>query len=140
MSCAQCSHLVKSKPSCGTFQELKTLVGIDVDPTALDLATGRLVAQKPPATQLHLLPGNVRCARSSASGCQCAAQSIGPAMRRHLLCHSAAWQRLQLTLPLQLLRGEAAQCRSGCASTCSIQMCYRLRTLPAAEAAWHEVS
>ena len=68
MCCAQCAHEVKPEPSCGTFQELNTLVGIDVDPTALELATARLKAQKPPATQLHLLPGNVRCARSSASG------------------------------------------------------------------------
>ena len=103
MRCAQCSHEVKPEPSCGTFQELKTLVGIDVDPTALELATARLEAQKPPATQLHLLPGNVRCARLRASGCQCKVQSTGPAKRRHLLCYSAAWQRLQLTLPVQLL-------------------------------------
>ena len=77
MHCAQWnSHPVKSEPSGGTSQELKTLVGIDVDPTALELATGRLEAQKPPATQLHLLPGNVRCGRLSASGDACLPQKL----------------------------------------------------------------
>ena len=87
---AQCFAPVKSMLTCAGVQELRTLVGIDVDPAALELATGRLEAQKPPATQLHLLPGNVRCAQSSASGCQCAVQLTGPAVRRHLLCCLAA--------------------------------------------------